>query len=531
MRSIPAAMTWELYRRGRWGFLGAYLGAIALPALLYTALRGDGAFDPAERAMIVIHVVMMLFAAMAFCSPILSALGDPSRLYAYPATAATIVAWNLIPAMAAVSLGYLATAATLNALFHVDWPLWGPAMFLAAGLAVFAATMWLAGKSPWHWFVIVVPAMAAVGLWFNSRHGLLFPSSRAHLWREVTGGEVLTMLAATAAAYYAGIVGIARSRRGDAPRTPRFFLWIGKLLDPAPALGAAFRSPAQAQFWFEWRQKGWAMPAIVLALGAIFGLGWLCFNRVPLNLFEGAFWGGVFLPVGGLIIGLLIGNAGPTDSKMEMGHFLSTRPMTSAEMARIMLKTAALSLLAAWVLWMLGFLAVCVVLQAAHAQVQIALPQPQGWRQFPVTLFGAWLSVAFLATLAQAGRPRLTMTLFCSAMALMIGGILFTKYMLDRDPLLAAQFRDGSLIAAGLIFVLGTAWAFVAARRRSLIGSPTVYAAAGIWIAASALVVSLQWSAAFANPLPLHVFVVGVLALAAFPLAGAPLALAWNRNR
>jgi hypothetical protein len=527
-------MTWELFRRGRWGFLGAYLAAVALPALLYTALRVDGAFDPADRALIVIHMVLMLFAAMAFCSPIFSALGDPSRLYAYPATAATIAAWNLVPAMAAVSSGYLATAATLNALFHVDWPLWGPALFLPAGLAVFAATMWLAGKSAWHWFVIVVPAMAAVGVWFNSRHGLLFPSSRAHLWREVTVDEILTMLAATAAAYYAAVVGVARSRRGDAPRTPRFLLWIGRLLDalldPAPALGAAFRSPAQAQFWFEWRQKGWFMPAIVLLLGAGFGLGWLCFNRVPLTLFEGAFWGGAILPLGGLIIGLLIGNAGPTDSKMEMGHFLAARPMTSAEMARIMLKTAALSVLAAWVLWVLGFLAVCVVLQAAQAQVPMILPGPQGWRQFPVMLFGAWLSVALLATLAQAGRPRLTMTLFCSAMALMLGGLLFTKYVLYRDPLLAAQFRNGSLIAAGLIFALGTAWAFVAARRRSLIGSPTVYAAVGIWIAASALVVSLRWSA-LAAPLSVYVFVIGVLALAAFPLAGAPLALAWNRNR
>ena len=33
--------------------------------------------------------------------------------------------------------------------------------------------------------------------------------------------------------------------------------------------------------------------------------------------------------------------------------------------------------------------------------------------------------------------------------------------------------------------VLGSAWAFAAARRRSLIGSPTVYLASGIWAALS----------------------------------------------
>jgi hypothetical protein len=78
--------------------------------------------------------------------------------------------------------------------------------------------------------------------------------------------------------------------------------------------------------------------------------------------------------------------------------------------------------------------------------------------------------------------------------------------------------------------VVGTAWAFAAARRRLLVGSPTVYAAAGLWVAASALVASEAWSAP-AAPLAAYVFVIGVLALAALPWAAAPLALAWNRNR
>jgi hypothetical protein len=145
-------------------------------------------------------------------------------------------------------------------------------------------------------------------------------------------------------------------------------------------------------------------------------------------------------------------------------------------------------------------------------------------------LLGGWLSVALLATLGQAGRIRVSMVLFFSMMALLICGLLFSKYVLSRDPQLAAYVGKGSLIAAGLIFVLGTAWAFAAARRRSLVGSPTVYAAAGLWIAASALVASETWSAP-AAPLAVYIFAVGVLALAALPLAAAPLALAWNRHR
>jgi hypothetical protein len=135
-----------------------------------------------------------------------------------------------------------------------------------------------------------------------------------------------------------------------------------------------------------------------------------------------------------------------------------------------------------------------------------------------------------LAIIGQAGRARLSIALFCSAMALLICGLLFTKYVLSRDPQLAAYFRNGSLIVAGIVFVAGTAWAFAAARRRLLVGSPTVYAAAGLWVAASALAASEAWTSP-AAPLAVYVFVIGVLALAALPLAAAPLALAWNRNR
>ena len=47
--------------------------------------------------------------------------------------------------------------------------------------------------------------------------------------------------------------------------------------------------------------------------------------------------------------------------------------------------------------------------------------------------------------------------------------------------------------AVGVIFILGTVWAFVAARRRSLIGSPTVWAATGSWSAMCVLAM-LFWS-------------------------------------
>ena len=86
----------------------------------------------------------------------------------------------------------------------------------------------------------------------------------------------------------------------------------------------------------------------------------------------------------------------------------------------------------------------------------------------------------------------------------------------------------------GVIFILGTVWAFVAARRRSLIGSPTVWAAMVLWGALCALAM-LFWSQHrnehWISPSPVFVYLIGLLALVVFPLAAAPLALVWNRNR
>src|SRR5579859_6545759 len=93
MRSVPLSMTWELFSNGRWGLPCALLGAHALPALLLTALRHEGALDPNDESTLVIHVVITLINAAAFGAAILTAQGHPSRLYSYPVSNSSLVAW------------------------------------------------------------------------------------------------------------------------------------------------------------------------------------------------------------------------------------------------------------------------------------------------------------------------------------------------------------------------------------------------------------------------------------------------------
>src|SRR5579872_6450349 len=130
MRSIPAALTWELFERGKWNLLGAVLAGNALPMILLAALLRDGAIDPEDSSMITIHVTALLINATMFGGALFSAMGNPSRLHAFPAPSSVIVAWQLLPAMVAIALECLLTTLVFNAIFKLDWPLWGPTLFM-----------------------------------------------------------------------------------------------------------------------------------------------------------------------------------------------------------------------------------------------------------------------------------------------------------------------------------------------------------------------------------------------------------------
>src|SRR5262245_29622071 len=114
MRSIPAALTWELLRRGRYILIAALFAANGLPAILFAALRLHGAVDPTDPAQISMHVVMMQVNMFIFGFALFAAQGHPSRLYALPVSNASLVAWHLIPAMALLALELVSSTALLN---------------------------------------------------------------------------------------------------------------------------------------------------------------------------------------------------------------------------------------------------------------------------------------------------------------------------------------------------------------------------------------------------------------------------------
>jgi hypothetical protein len=525
MRSIPLAMTWELLRHGPWSLLGAALGANALPVILFAALRFDGAIDPHDRAQITMHVALIQLNLFLFGTGVFAAQGSMSRLYTFPVPASSLVAWHLLPAMTAVMLEMVVSAALLNWLFGLSWPLWGPALFGAVALVAVRATQWLTEKSGW-----MVLAMALVvgllGFWFMSRYGLTYSNSY-HYWVTLTPAEVFSLLLVVLVAYAVAVLGVSRNRCGQPPFSLGIVDWLIRAFDWKAEFSRPFRSPEHAQLWFHWRVAGSVMPTLVL-FGLIVGPGiWLLASRDIQELLEGFCLGGVWLWLGALFGGLVLGSFG-RDRDFSMRSFLATRPITSAELARTLLKTGAKSLAIAWCLWAVPFLILYFAVMAFGHKPHLGFASDWGWWYLPATLVAAWITMGIMACVCLTGRAGLIFTAFFGPTALLIGLTLFWKCALSHEA--QVQFWYAMAVVGGALFMLATAWAFVAALRRSLIDRPTLYSSAAAWLALTT-VAARECPERQVTPISVFVLLAGMLALAVAPLAAAPLALAWNRNR
>jgi hypothetical protein len=531
MRSIPLAITWELLRRGWYWLILAIIGANALPVVLLVGMKRVIASIPNDPSILVLQVVLMQVGMLVLGSAVFSIQGNPSRLYTFPVRNSTIVIWHLLPVMAIMFVESAASTALLNLAFGFDWPIWGPAMLLAVTLAAINAVQWLTEKSAWIVVGLLI-VISVLGLWHSSRYGAI-GRQPTHLWEQVTCGEALTMLGVAVGAYFVGLAAIARNRRGEPPLSTGFAAWFTRLLDLAPGRRDPFRSPEEAQFWFEWRQKGWAAPAVTIA-GIVFAVGlWLCVSRRIEDLLEGFLAGGALLTLAGVIVGFIIGNCGTNDASFEMGQFRATRPMSSTAMAHINLMVAAKSIFIAWAIWLSGFvIALGFTLLVGSSQVnpeKVILLLPKGLLLLPATLVSPWLVQSLIASGAMTGRNRLIMGGLCSGITLFIGWMLVSKNITPS----VARILDQSVIAVvGVLLVFASSVGIGQSRRRGLIDAKLVYVGLGGFLALCmyAAFILLPGILPASSPATIT-FIIGLAALAVAPLGVAPLALAWNRTR
>jgi hypothetical protein len=524
-------MTWELLHRGRWNIILGPLGAIAFPTLVLAALRHDGALDPNDKSMLIMHIVMVMLMGLTcgsqFVSPFVGTRSKVGNLYAYPLRSSEIVTWKLIPATAILSLQMVVCIATINWLFNLDWPIWGPALWVATTFVAIQAALWLAESSP-GWLAIAMAIVGAIlGLWFKSRYGKTF-SDPTHYWEHLRAVEVFTMAALAAIAYWVAVLGVARNRRGEPPFSIGLVEWLNRIFETGSSLNAQLTTPFEAQCWCEWQRKGWVMPFAALVLIVLGLVMWLFAIRDAEALFIAFLLGGGMLWLLGFIGGILFGNAGPRDDKYEMGHFLATRPISNSDLSQAILRTAAKSIVTTWLIWAASFLIVSGLIWLFGAGSKLTIPPEFNWLYFAGTLFGPWIVAGIFMSLGLMGRPKIIVLLACIVPGVVIVTTIIAKFFLTPEAQTVLSQAVAFMGTAALVIV--AIWVFIKANQRGLIQPRTLWTAAAVW-AVTTLGLALAWPLEAKPYLLGYSLVAALVALTIVPIAAVPLALSWNRHR
>jgi hypothetical protein len=522
MKSLPAALTWELLHRGRWALPAAALASLAFPVLILAALAQDGALFLQDESLVILQLVLVQFNIFMFAAMGLSHAWRLDSLYTYPATSAALVTWRLLPAMALLAAETVAWTAALNGIFRLHWPLWGPAAFAAAAVPAVCAVTWLTYRSRWMIVGLAVVG-SALGLWLRLRYGA-FSAPQLHVWSTLTPIETLTLAAMAIVSWRVAIAGVARNRRGEPPFSLGIVAWFDRVLDRAATGPRPFRSPAAAQYWYASRH-GQLASAVFLMFVVVCLVVWMFVSRDPRDLVEGALCLAPILGGTGVVVGAALGNVSPRND-LIMGQFLATRPMTAADQAWTILRAAAVNLLRAWLLWAVALALAYAVCAGAGASLRLL--GPSEWFAMLASILGSWIAAGAMIGVGLTGRGQLGAQVFCAVIAAFIAILLGSKFALPPDVF--EQVMRGLGLCAGVACVVGALAAFVAARRRRLIDAATAWAALAAW---ATLVITgvLMLKPMSRIPLAGYALLVGMLALTVMPLAVAPLALTWNRHR
>ncbi|KPK43568.1 MAG: hypothetical protein AMJ65_05450 [Phycisphaerae bacterium SG8_4] len=551
MRSIGIALTWEFWRRSWWWILSAVM---LVACITITTSYYGSASQPKAETMAKIHyrAVFHLFLCVAFFSlwsqldKKNNRLGFPGHLYTRPTRTWVFVGWQMLFGAVTVTLLYLVEVGCVRILWSITWPLAGPILLSITVVACAQAVFWSTVAHPVLRALICLSVVAALQMWQFSRYGAMtdYPntSGLTHMWNGLTLGEFLTLAPCLVAAYVIAVVGVSRDRCGDCAGWPRVRAFFDSAINLLPGRAKPFDSPAAAQFWREWHEKDRLMPVacgVWVAAIVLLGVSGITDTMHTILLFIFTSQIGLAVP---FLAGLLVGQSG---RKSKIGDFKATLPVTNSRLSAIILRAGAAGLLSAWVIYVAGLLfmigwyfmvgkGVALPLAQYYAAKDAILELGFGKTLLLVVagIAAVWGSMGLGATMTLIGRPWLLFGFWlalCFILPVFVALEMLHTFNLIPPGIFPAVVKSVPWII-GACCLLGTAWAFIAAHRRHLIGWAKLCLGPGLWLLLC-LAVGWVWLPRDEPGLPTIVLVMGLLALAVAPLATAPLALAWNRHR
>jgi hypothetical protein len=538
------AFAWEFRRRHRWGLVAvvAYLLAAATikslvaRSTLPLALDRSGTF-----ALVVVVPLTGVFTwLLAVFSYGLS--GDlvarpsmyPARLFALPVTTDDLARWPMLLGAATVAVLWVATR------LLVPWPAGLEPSFVWPGVLAMVVLAWTQALT---WMPYGLPglrlAAATLCLVAVDTIALLAIHFRASEWVMLA---ILTPQLPLA--YLAARGALARARRGDTPDW-RGALAIPRLIGGRARIGAAARSPAGAQTWFEWRRHGWTLPTWVgILLPCELSLLWIA-SDAPALVAAIVIAALITPPLMAALVAAAFRAPSPDARESgAMSPFIATRPVATVALVAAKLRMALWSTLAAW---LLVLAAVPAALAWSDTWAAVA-----GWGRQASEIVGApraatalllgvvglvastWKQLCQSLWIGLSGRP-LVMRAGAAVAVLLVCAVGPVAVWIVESPRVRWSLWESLPLVLGALVVLkvlAAAWVVPRLRASGLFADRVLVTGAMGWLAVvMALNGVLAWL--FGSPhVPRYILLlVSILSVPLVRVSAAPLALAWNRHR
>ncbi len=268
-REIALALAWEFWTCGWAWIVSAPLLAMVLPGFIFTSLGWQYGADYRGGEIGAQLQFVFYWTALTMTIPsVLAALGKPGHRYTLPASSFLIVASLMACVMTTVFAQYAVIALGLNALFDVGWPVIGPGLLAAVVVAWCLAMLWSTSNSTGLQVLACAASAALLGVaikvWGPPDRSLMELLSSVGAW------HLLAFAVATACCVGVGTFGFGKVRSGAGLDVRSLVDWLRRLVMPPEKSGlAAFSSPARAQLWLEWTERGRALPAGTALLGLV----------------------------------------------------------------------------------------------------------------------------------------------------------------------------------------------------------------------------------------------------------------------
>jgi len=537
--SPARAILWQIFWRSRWGFAPAFT-FVLLAAVLVHMLPKHWTIHLADKevpaitwflGMSGLFINFVLMAAFSMSGSDARNLTFAGHMFVLPVRTRTLVFWPMLSGCFTVAVIWQINACLVFRAGGMPAPLWSPAAALAALLAVFQALSWTPFAQRWlHGSLTITVLMSPLLVM------LLGIVLNIHLSEPAATALLVGLIPI---AYIAALSCVSRARRGDAYDWRAWGRFVSWLAQWRPAATHPFRSMSRAQIWYECRAHV-IVPIFIACMMP-------CFIVVPALDRENVELGwrqlGTMLAAPlfvAMMAGGALGNLTDPLSKSGTAAFVLVRPISSLSILKAKLVTAAITTAIIWVLF-LGYISLLLtrpVFPQSIAQVASSVPM---WKAigFPMMIMAllflfTWKNMVASLWVSLTGRKWVETANSFGFIGVIFIGIGIGLWIFFQPELHAAAIAAVPWLLGLLLMIKLVLGALIVRRliMAELVGFGGAMLMVVTWIALAAVLCGLALYLLPAGyDAPLNT-VLGICLFIPFArIAGAPLALEWNRHR